>query len=209
MVMMIRLFVLGMMLGGVPVMAQEKPGLTPPKAPGFAAPTDQGAPAVNDATESVSTVGTLPDPALKAFEPQRFVSKPGGFSIDYPADWFPVPHPVMTLQVRPNIDSLSVLRVQVNKLSKPTTAEAFGKAQAARFAKFWIIEQQEPATLAGLPAWKVSHVQQIEARLTRSIKLFTVTDKKSYMLDCQSSPGAFPELLPICEQAIASFSIEP
>ncbi len=78
----------------------------------------------------------------------EFNNAKAGFSISYPADWFPVAHPAMAFQARPSLDSLFVLRVQVNKAAKGATAESYAKAEIKRFGQFWTVDGEEPATWA-------------------------------------------------------------
>jgi hypothetical protein len=157
--------------------------------------------------ESVGTLPAAQPPQGTAM--QRFSSKKGGFSISYPPDWFPISHPSMAFQVRPSLDSLFVIRVQVNRIKKGTTSEAFAKAQAKRFAKYLTIDTEEAAMLAGLPAWRIRHVQIIEGRATRGDKLFLAQGERAYMIDCQTNPSAFADFQAICDRSAASFTIDP
>jgi hypothetical protein len=136
-----------------------------------------------------------------AYRPRSFTNKKAGFSLGYPDDWVQISHPSMAFQAKPELDSMDVLRVQVNKVAKGVTAEVYAKAQAKRFSKFWTVDQSEAATMGGEPAWRISHVQMIDGRVTRGEKLFAIRNGRSYMLDCQSNPSAFALLKPTCATA--------
>jgi hypothetical protein len=155
--------------------------------------------------QSVGTVSTAATPPV---EMQAFMSTKGRFSLEYPADWFPVAHPAMAFQARPSLDSLFVIRVQVSKAPKGATSESFAKAQAKRFQKFWTTDMEEASMMAGLPAWRLRHVQMIDGRATRGEKMFLVAGGLAYMLDCQTNPSAFAGFQAICEHAVKSFSVQ-
>ncbi len=220
----IRLALALLPLLATPLFAEEPQGLAPPQQPGFDAsavpaidgvpsyPRDRAKRAGVKPPEEPASVGTIAAPAADAVPPvrmERFVSDKGGFAIEHPADWLPIGHPSMALQVRPSLDSLFVLRVQVNKAGKGATAESVAKAQIKRFAKIWQVLGEEATVMARQPAYRIRHSQIIEARLTRAEKVFLVANGRSYMLDCQSNPSGFVEIEPICAHAAKSFSLAP
>jgi hypothetical protein len=201
------------------VFAEEAKPLTPPLQTGFTVVPPGSDEPVASYPRDPSKRPPAPDPAIVGtvvplatptakppVDMQRFESKKGRFSLQYPADWFPVAHPAMAFQARPSLDSLFVIRVQVNKASKGTTSERYAKAQAKRFKKLWTIDAEEPATLSGLPAWRLRHVQIIDGRMTRGEKVFLVAGGLAYMLDCQTNPSSFAGFQAICAHAAASFA---
>ncbi len=63
--------------------------------------------------------------------------------------------------------------------------------------------------MGGEPAWRVTHLQVINGRVTRAEKLFAVRQGRGYSLDCQTNPSSFGELQPVCLAAQSSFAFTP
>jgi hypothetical protein len=185
-----------------PVSPSRRATIVPPEAPTASIGTTTPSAATAQSFPPIGPgdrVQAVEEPPV--YRPRDYTNKKAGFSLGYPDDWVQVSHPAMAFQAKPSFDSVDVLRVQVNKVAKGTTAEGYAKAQTKRFAKFWTIDRSEPSVLGGEPAWRISHVQMIDGRVTRAEKLFAVRNGRGYMLDCQSNPSAFAQIKPICASA--------